>query len=62
MPNRVQKNTEVSTSDKVVIDSDQTPIRPRENKVMAQKMPIRLPVSCQPSREPRITPMIGGTE
>ncbi|MCY1543578.1 hypothetical protein D9M68_794030 [compost metagenome] len=59
-PNNAQKNTEVSTSDRVVMASDQTPIRPNRVKVMAQNHPMRAPATCQPSSEDKRMPSDGG--
>ncbi|MNQ89121.1 hypothetical protein D3C85_1044190 [compost metagenome] len=59
-PISAQKNTEVSTSDKVVIASDQTPIRPNRVRVMAHNQPMRAPATCQPSSADKRMPIDGG--
>ncbi|MCY1243991.1 hypothetical protein D9M72_570390 [compost metagenome] len=60
IPITAQKNTEVSTSARVVMDSDQTPIRPSRVRVTKQSSAMRLPANCQPSKEDRMMPMVGG--
>ncbi|MCY1402956.1 hypothetical protein D9M71_181190 [compost metagenome] len=60
MPITAQKNTEVSTSARVVMDSDHTPMRPSSVKVTKHSSAIRLPAICQPSNEDRMMPMVGG--
>ncbi|MNP55823.1 hypothetical protein D3C76_1504960 [compost metagenome] len=60
MPITAQKNTEVNTSARVVIDADHTPIRPSRVKVTKHNRAMRLPASCQPSRDESRMPMLGG--
>ncbi|MCY1534892.1 hypothetical protein D9M68_702760 [compost metagenome] len=59
-PTRAQKNTEVSTSARVVMDSDQTPISPSSVSVTAHSSAMRGPASCQPSSDDSRMPMVGG--
>ncbi|MNN44954.1 hypothetical protein D3C81_1592640 [compost metagenome] len=60
MPISAQKNTEVSTRARVVMDSDQTPIRPSKVRVTAHSSAMRGPASCQPSSVDSRMPMVGG--
>ncbi|MNO77839.1 hypothetical protein D3C76_689610 [compost metagenome] len=60
MPITAQKNTEVSTSARVVMDSDHTPISPSRVRVTKHNKAMRLPASCQPSRLDSRIPMLGG--
>ncbi|MNF97082.1 hypothetical protein D3C84_798980 [compost metagenome] len=60
MPMTAQKNSEVSTSARVIMASLHTPITPKRVRVTRQRTPIFFPPTCQPKSVAIIMNIEGG--
>jgi hypothetical protein len=60
MPITAQKNSEVSTRERVIMASFHTPITPKRVRVTRQRIPIFFPPICQPKSVAIIMNIDGG--